>query len=137
MPSAATSRPMRPPGRRHLIRYCTSVVVALAAASYGAIALAPATAAAPVRAASSTSTPRHIPAAPHVPGAPDLGPNVYVFTPSMPQSQIQATVNAIASQQVPNQFGTQRYALFFEPGTYATHPHPLTFPAASSTHLPG
>ena len=26
--------------------------------------------------------------------APDFGPNVYVFDPSMPTSQIQATVNA-------------------------------------------
>ena len=38
--------------------------------------------------------------------APDLGPNVYVFNASMPTSQIQATVDAIATQQVPNQFGT-------------------------------
>jgi hypothetical protein len=137
MPSAIISRPMRPPGRRHLIRYCISVIAALAAAGYGAIALAPGTAAAPVRAASSTATPRHIPAAPHVPGAPDLGPNVYVFTPSMPQSQIQATVNAIASQQVPNQFGTQRYALFFEPGTYGTHADPLTFQVGYYTQVAG
>ncbi len=55
-------------------------------------------------------------------GEPDFGPNVYVFTPSMPQSQIQATVNAIASQQISNQFGTQRYALLFEPGTYGRPP---------------
>jgi hypothetical protein len=53
----------------------------------------------------------------HVAGEPDFGPNVYVFTPSMPLSQIQATVDSIASQQIPNQFGTQRYALLFEPGT--------------------
>ncbi len=128
---------MRPPGRRHLIRYCISVIAALAAAGYGAIALAPGTAAAPVRAASSTATPRHIPAAPHVPGKPDFGPNVYVFAPSMPQSQIQATVNAIASQQVPNQFGTQRYALFFEPGTYGTHADPLTFQVGYYTQVAG
>ena len=34
-----------------------------------------------------------------------LGPNVLVFDPSMPTSQIQATVDAIAAQQVANQFG--------------------------------
>ena len=39
-----------------------------------------------------------------------------VFDPGMPTSQIQATVDAIANEQVSNQFGTQRYALLFEPG---------------------
>src|SRR5690349_9717150 len=34
----------------------------------------------------------------HLPGAPDFGPNVYIFTPSMRQSQIQATVDSIGSQ---------------------------------------
>ena len=58
---------------------------------------------------------------------PDLGPNVIVFDPSMPMSQIQATVDAIAAQQVPNQFGTQRYALLFKPGTYGTAANPLNF----------
>ncbi len=47
-----------------------------------------------------------------------LGPNVLVFDPSMPTSQIQATVNSIANQQVSNQFGPQRYALLFKPGVY-------------------
>src|SRR5215469_6740388 len=47
---------------------------------------------------------------------PGFGPNVYIFNPSMPLSQIQAAVDAVASQQVSNQFGTQRYALLFEPG---------------------
>ena len=41
----------------------------------------------------------------------DFGPNVKIFNPSMPQSEIQATVDAIASQQISNQFGTQRYAI--------------------------
>src|SRR6202167_3427549 len=57
----------------------------------------------------------------------NFGPNVYIFTPSMPLSQIQATVDSIATQQVPNQFGTQRYALLFEPGTYGTATNPLNF----------
>ncbi len=60
-------------------------------------------------------------------GEPDLGANVYVFTPSMPQSQVQSTVNSIANQQVSNQFGTQRYTLLFEPGTYGTPSDPLIF----------
>ena len=38
----------------------------------------------------------------------DLGPNVIVFDPSMPTSEIQAKVDTIAAQQVSNEFGTQR-----------------------------
>ena len=33
-------------------------------------------------------------------GQPDFGPNVKIFDPSMPVSEIQATVDAIANQQV-------------------------------------
>jgi hypothetical protein len=78
-----------------------------------------------------------IPAAPHVAGAPDLGPNVYIFTPDMPQSQVQATLDAIADQQVPNQFGSQRYALFFEPGSYGTPADPLIFQVGYYTQVAG
>jgi len=46
-----------------------------------------------------------------------VGPNVMIFDPSMPTSQIQATVDTIANQQLSNQFGAQRYALLFKPGT--------------------
>src|SRR2546428_1329976 len=61
------------------------------------------------------------------PSQPNFGPSVYIFNPTMPQSQIQATVNSVASQQVSNQFGTQRYALLFEPGTYGSSASPLNF----------
>src|SRR3954451_14790485 len=74
--------------------------------------------------ATATAAP---PAPTHAPGQPDLGPNVFVFDPSMPTSQIQQTVDAIAAQQVPNQFGPQRYALLFKPGTYGTAAAPLNF----------
>jgi len=76
-------------------------------------------------------------AAPPQRGAPDFGPNVIVFDPSMPQSQIQATVDAIAAQQVPNQFGTQRYALLFKPGTYGTPQNPLNFQVGYYTSVAG
>jgi Ricin-type beta-trefoil lectin domain len=49
---------------------------------------------------------------------PNLGSNVYVFTPSMATSTIQADINAVYNTQQSNQFGTQRYTLAFEPGTY-------------------
>jgi hypothetical protein len=68
---------------------------------------------------------------------PNFGANVYIFTPNMPQSQIQATVNAIATQQVGNQFGTQRYALLFEPGTYGSSANPLNFQLGYYTEVAG
>src|SRR6478735_3546313 len=68
---------------------------------------------------------------------PDLGPNVKIFDPSMPTSQIQATVDAIASQQLSNQFGEQRYALLFEPGTYGSAAAPLNFQVGYYTSVAG
>jgi hypothetical protein len=68
---------------------------------------------------------------------PDFGPNVLVFDPSMPTSQIQATVDAIAAQQVPNQFGAQRYALLFKPGTYGSAATPLNFQVGYYTSVAG
>ena len=68
---------------------------------------------------------------------PDFGPNVYIFNPSMPQSQIQAMVDAVAAQQVSNQFGTQRYALLFEPGTYGSSTNPLNFQVGYYTAVAG
>src|SRR6202521_1542169 len=68
---------------------------------------------------------------------PNFGPSVYVFTPSTPQSQTQATVDAIANQQVSNQFGTQRYALLFEPGTYGSSTTPLNFQVGYYTTVAG
>src|SRR5258708_24052719 len=46
---------------------------------------------------------------------PNFGPNVYIFNPTMRQSDIQATVDSIANQQASNQFVTPRYALLFQP----------------------
>ena len=76
-------------------------------------------------------------ASPAGPSQPDFGPNVYIFSPSMPQSQIQATVDSIASQQVINQFGTQRYALLFEPGTYGSTTDPLFVQVGFYTEVAG
>jgi hypothetical protein len=76
-------------------------------------------------------------ASPAGPWQPDFGPNVYIFSPSMPLSQIQATVNSIASQQISNQFGTQRYALLFEPGTYGSAADPLFVQVGYYTEVAG
>ncbi|MFF5899696.1 discoidin domain-containing protein [Streptomyces argenteolus] len=53
---------------------------------------------------------------PQIPGGGDLGPNVLVFDPSTPN--IQAKVDEIFKKQESAQFGTDRYALMFKPGTY-------------------
>ena len=68
---------------------------------------------------------------------PDLGPNVVVFDPSMSTSQIQTTVDAIATQQVDNEMGSQRYALLFKPGTYGTAVNPLIVQVGYYTDVAG
>ena len=50
--------------------------------------------------------------------APNLGSNVYVFNTSMSTTTIQNDINSVYNSQQSNQFGTQRYELMFEPGTY-------------------
>ena len=49
---------------------------------------------------------------------PNFGPNVYIFDPSMSAASIQTTLTNVFNTQKLNQFGTQRYALLFKPGTY-------------------
>jgi F5/8 type C domain/Carbohydrate binding module (family 6) len=64
---------------------------------------------------------------PPPPTGGSLGANVIVFTPTEALSTIQSTLTSLGSQQNPNQFGTQRYELLFEPGTYGTSANPLDF----------
>ncbi len=52
------------------------------------------------------------------PGSPDFGPNVFVYDPSTPVSEIQAKLDALAAQQDGNEMGTDRYAVLFKPGSY-------------------
>jgi hypothetical protein len=52
---------------------------------------------------------------------PDFGPNVHIFDPTTPVATIQAALDAAFTPQVLNptaQFGSQRYAFLFKPGTY-------------------
>ena len=51
----------------------------------------------------------------------DLGDNVKIFDPSMPQDEIQNTVDNVFNEMETNQFGTERYALLFKPGKYNTN----------------
>ncbi|MEC0229497.1 discoidin domain-containing protein [Paenibacillus alba] len=47
-----------------------------------------------------------------------FGPNVYVFDPSMSAADIQNTTNSVFSRQESNEFGSERDAFLFKPGTY-------------------
>jgi hypothetical protein len=132
------SRPSFSGGRHRRLRHglVLTAALALGAASPAAAAQAASAQAATVSAAGQAAAAR--PAArPLLPGQAGFGPNVYVFSPAMPQSQIQATVDSIAAQQVPDQFGTQRYALLFEPGSYGSAADPLTFQVGYYTEVAG
>src|SRR6202041_1981308 len=89
----------------------------------------------PISPTATIGTSITVPAAPS--GQPNFGANVYIFTPSTPQSTIQATVDAVANTQVSNQFGTQRYAFLFEPGTYGSSANPLIFQVGYYTTVAG
>ncbi|SEL18050.1 hypothetical protein [Streptacidiphilus jiangxiensis] len=87
------------PNRRTVLRSSLALAAALPLA--GAL---------PSASASATPSDR--------PGAADLGPNVLLFDPSMGDAAIQAQVDSVFATQQSNQFGTERYALAFLPGTY-------------------
>ena len=68
-----------------------------------------------------------------------FGPNVCVFNATMSQTAIQNDLNSIATQQVPvaSQFGSQRYAVLFQPGTYGSAANPLVFQVGYYTEVAG
>jgi hypothetical protein len=68
---------------------------------------------------------------------PDFGPSVTIFDPSMPVSEIQATLDAIHAQQVDAEMGTNRYALLFKPGVYGTPTQPLQMKVGYYTEVAG
>lgn len=57
-------------------------------------------------------------AAPGSPTAPDFGPNVIVFSPSMPAAEIQKQIDGVYAVEKHSEFGPERYALMFLPGRY-------------------
>ena len=126
-----TSRALGPARRRRLAILVAAGLAVLLAPAVAATATPSRPAAA--SAAGHVAMPRHETVA----GLPDLGANVYVFSPDMDQSYIQSTVDAIASLQVSNQFGPQRFALLFEPGTYGTVADPLIFQVGYYTQVAG
>jgi hypothetical protein len=120
MPKRAGFLPSRRPG----LRLLGSVAVVAAALLGAVVAVSPGAAAAPVAVTPSTTG-----------GA--FGPNTYIFDTSMTQSSIQSTLDSISAQQTSNQFGTQRYAVFFKPGTYGTATDPLIFSVGYYTSVAG
>ncbi|GAB3841204.1 hypothetical protein GCM10029963_11720 [Micromonospora andamanensis] len=71
------------------------------------------------------------------PATPNLGPNVTIFDPSMPVSQIQATLDAAHAAQVDNEMGTTRHAYLFRPGHYGTAEQPLQIKVGYYTEISG
>lgn len=66
-----------------------------------------------------------------------LGPNVFVFDPTMTTVEIQSRADAIFSQQQNNEMGTERYSLLFEPGTYGSVDEPLMLQIGYYTEIAG
>lgn len=76
-------------------------------------------------------------AAPSASAAPDFGPNVVIVDPSMSVTQIKATADGILARQEHNEFGTDRVALLFKPGTYGSPAEPLTIQVGYYTEVAG
>ena len=108
-------RPAAPPRRHPVRRMAVGALAAVTALSAAATAHA----------------------APPPAGDPDLGPNVVVFDPSMPISEIQAKVDAVNAEQIDAEMGTQRYALLFKPGVYGTDAQPLQMKVGYYTEVAG
>jgi hypothetical protein len=120
-----------------------SLVIAAALAA-GSLAAVPATAAVASSSAPAAPAASAAPAAPAQSLCPDaaspvFGPNVCVFTDAMSQAAIQADLNAISTRQVPvgSQFDSNRYSVFFEPGTYGSAADPLVFQVGYYTQVAG
>ncbi|WP_146242485.1 MULTISPECIES: adenylyl cyclase [unclassified Curtobacterium] len=109
-----------PLGRARTRRRVIGATVAVSAAALGVLA-----------------TTQTAVAAPPVPPTTDLGQNVLVFSPDMPQADIQAKVDAVYEQQVDNEMGTARYALLFKPGTYGSATNPLDIRVGYYTEVDG
>src|SRR6204780_4170367 len=124
-------RPANPPRLRR-----PAMLLAVPVPGAG-LAVAPAT----VAAATPVTVSQAAPASSMCPGATGaaFGPNVCVFNDTMSQATIQADLNNIATQQVPiaSQFDSQRYAIFFQPGTYGSAADPLVFQVGYYTEVAG
>jgi hypothetical protein len=95
----------------------------------------------PVVAAAPMSTPAPV-AAPQAPTSVDtsnrgLGPNVQIFDPSMSTASIQGAFDDVFNRQVNNEMGSERYSMYFKPGTYGTPEEPLAILIGYYTEVAG
>ncbi len=67
----------------------------------------------------------------------DFGPNVTIFDPSMPTSEIQAKFDEIWELQRDAEMGSGRYSLLFLPGTYGSAEEPLVGKVGYYTEVAG
>src|SRR6266567_5616465 len=72
----------------------------------------------PTTTTTTPTTTGTIPPPPPTSDTPNFGPNVTIFSPSQSSANIQSTLDSVFNAQANNQFGTQRNALLFKPGTY-------------------
>ncbi|MEO5315035.1 adenylyl cyclase [Pseudarthrobacter sp. CC12] len=130
-PDAPRPLPAQRPSRAGTVAAATALLLGLVAAGGTAAAQAAPSAAQPAaQAPASPPPPAPTPQNP-------FGSNTYVFDPGMPVAQIQATVDAIAAQQVDDEMGSKRYSLLFKPGTYGTPEEPLIVQVGYSTEVAG
>ncbi|HXL96145.1 MAG TPA: hypothetical protein VN969_45115 [Streptosporangiaceae bacterium] len=129
--------------RRRPRRLFTVLVVAAGLATVAGVAAASASAspASQAKTATGTLTAKADQGTSLCPDAasPIFGPNVCVFTATMSQADVQADLNAISAQQVPvgSQFDSNRYAIYFQPGTYGSAASPLVFQVGYYTEVAG
>jgi hypothetical protein len=71
------------------------------------------------------------------PSAVDFGPNVMVFDPSMPTSEIQDALDEAWEQQRNNEMGSDRFAFYFLPGEYGSAAQPLLAKVGYYTEVAG
>jgi hypothetical protein len=126
-----------PRRRRARLLTVLAVSAALAAAAGVAAVSASATPSSAAKPAAKTVADQDTSLCPGANGV--FGPDVCVFSDTMSQATIQADLNAISAQQVPvgSQFDSNRYAIYFEPGTYGSSTDPLVFQVGYYTEVAG
>lgn len=100
----------------------------LVAAAAGAALMASALVATPALAAPPrTVDPYH----------PDFGPNVTIYSPETPVTEIETALDALHAQQVDAEMSTERQAVYFLPGQYGSAGDPLQVNVGYYTEIAG
>ncbi len=113
-----------------------AVVAVLVAALLGPVGAA-ASAAPAAPAAGTAAAGVQLKAKPGPAQAPDFGPNVTIFDDSWTTAEIQAKFDEVHTAQVSNEMGTDRYGLYFMPGTYGSDEEPLQGKVGYYTEVAG